>query len=38
MTKPYQNKHKKFWLTGFFNTSKILQKKEKNILKRVQKI
>ena len=31
MTKPYQNNHKKFWLAGFFNTSKILQKKEKNI-------
>ena len=38
MTKPYQNNHKKFWLAGFFNTSKILQNKEKNILDRVQKI
>ena len=25
MAKPHQNTHKKFWLTGFFNTSKILQ-------------
>ena len=38
MTKPYQNNHKKFWLAGFFNTSKNLQNKEKNILNRVQKI
>ena len=37
MTKPYQNNHKKFWLAGFFNTSKILQNKEKNILRRVRK-
>ena len=32
MTKPHQNNHKKFWLAGFFNTSKFLQNKEKNIL------
>ena len=32
MTKPYQNNHKKFWLAGFFNTSKILQNKEKTYL------
>ena len=38
MTKPHQNNHKKFWLAGFFNTSKILQNKEKNILRRVRKI
>ena len=31
MTKPHQNNHKKFWLAGFFNTSKNLQNKEKNI-------
>ena len=38
MTKPHQNNHKKFWLAGFFNTSKILQNEWKNILKRVRKI
>ena len=38
MTKPHQNNQKKFWLAGFFNTSKILQNKEKNILRRVRKI
>ena len=38
MTKPHQNNHKKFWLAGFFNTSKILQNEWKNMLKRVQKI
>ena len=32
MTKPHQNNHKKFWLAGFFNTSKILQNKEKTYL------
>ena len=37
MTKPHQNNHKKFWLAGFFNTSKILQNEWKNILKRVRK-
>ena len=36
--KPHQNNYKKFWLAGFLNTSKILQNKEKNILKRVRKI
>ena len=34
MTKPYQNNHKKFWLAGFFNTSKILQNKEKTYRRR----
>ena len=26
MTKPHQNNHRKFWLAGFFNTSKIFTK------------
>ena len=38
MTKPHQNNHKKFWLAGFFNTSKNLQNEWKNILRRVRKI
>ena len=37
MTKPHQNNHKKFWLAGFFNTSKILQNKGKKYLKGCEK-